>query len=150
MLLNANFMRIKIFAILLLLLLVGLPVWLYWYIFSVHTSGIIFLADRDQIFRVKLVGNFSFEYFPLFDKVFHYESTCQGSCIFRPVPPLTYTLTLTASGYTPITDDIALSFSEEKKYRPHFTPALSYQKIDHITEDPLYMNLLRTDILTHL
>lgn len=143
---NANFMRIKIFAILILLILVGLPGSIYWYLFSRNVSGIAFVVEGSTEFRVKLSGKFSFKYFPLFDKIFEYESLCHGSCIFSPIPPLSYDVLISSSGSALIDDRIPLSLGEMKKYYPQFAPTLSLERIGHVDEDPTYLELLRSDM----
>lgn len=147
---NANFMRIKIFAILLLLVLVGLPGSIYWYLFSRNVSGIAFVVEGNTEFRVKLSGKFSFKYFPLFDKIFEYESLCRGSCIFSPIPPLSYDVMISSSGSALIEDHIELSLGETKKYYPQLIPTLLLERAGHIDEDPTYVELLRSDMSSRL
>lgn len=143
---NANFMRIKIFAILLLLVLVGLPGSIYWYLFSRNVSGIAFVVEGNTEFRVKLSGKFSFKYFPLFDKIFEYESLCHGSCIFSPIPPILYDVTLSSSGYAQVNDRIKLSLGTVEKYYPKLVPTLVLERVGHIDKDSAYSELLRSDI----
>jgi hypothetical protein len=66
------------------------PGYLFWYFLHDQKSSLIFIAPPETSFHVSLSGKFGFSYFPLFDRIFSYESDCTGSCVFSSLPPLHY------------------------------------------------------------
>jgi hypothetical protein len=112
-------MRSRVLASVILLFFVGIPLILYWYFYREKISGIVFVSESDIPYDVQLEGKLEYTYFPLFDKAFLYRSICSRSCIFEPVPPLVYDVTITASGREDIHDRISLTTGERYRYDVH-------------------------------
>lgn len=130
-----SFMRSRLFAIFILILLLGLPFYAYWYFYRDQVSSIVFLSDSgNSPFTVHLRGTLDFSYLPFSDKIFEYQSTCLSSCIFSPIPPLRYTLTLSSSWMSTIEDVISLSKKEEFKYLVHLEKNPIFEKVGRISQ----------------
>lgn len=89
----------------------------------------IFLSESNEPFTVSLVGKLEYDSFPLLDEVFRYKSTCKSSCIFSPIPPLTYEMRISTEWREDIVDTIPLSTGEQKKYNVVLSQVLSLTKI---------------------
>jgi hypothetical protein len=137
---HASSMRPRFLALLILGIFTLLPGTLYWYFYRENISAIIFKNPQNINYRVRLEGRFSLSYFPLLDRVFVYESLCRDACIFSPLPPLRYELTLMSSGRVTVTDSIELDSGETKKYIFKLAPGLESKVVDFFSpelfEDP--------------
>jgi hypothetical protein len=122
-------MRTRIIAIIILILFIGWPMYFYWFFYKKNISSLIFLTDAVEPFTVSLVGKLEYKSFPLLDEVFRYKSTCQSSCIFSPIPPLTYELRISTNGREDIVDTVPLTTGEQKKYQVVLSQVLSLTKI---------------------
>lgn len=122
-------MRARLLAIVILLIIVGWPSYAYWYFYKRNISSIIFVSQGDESFTISLEWTLKYEYFPLLDQAFQYKSTCIGSCIFSPIPPLEYNLRITTTGREDITDVIKLGTWENKKYQVILPEVLVTEKI---------------------
>lgn len=89
-------------------------------------TALVFESNRNVPFTVSLKGSFKYEYFPLLDKAFSYQSTCQKSCIFSPIPPLEYSLTITSTGSENISDILTLRTGDSQKYSVELIPSLVF------------------------
>lgn len=69
-------MRSRLFALFILCIFLFVPGYIFWYFFHSKKASLIFLAPPGTSFHVSLSGKFGLSYFPLFDKVFSYESDC--------------------------------------------------------------------------
>ena len=78
-----------------------------------------------------------FSAFPLFDKVFSYKSVCRGSCVFSPIPPLSYTLTLIASGSERNESTLVLHTGEDYRYEVRFDTSLLLSRVGKLPEQDL-------------
>lgn len=122
-------MRARLIAVLILILLVGWPSYLYWYFYKKNISSLVFLSDSNESYTVSLEGKLEYKYFPLLDDVFRYKSTCMESCIFTPIPPIRYTLHISTTGREDIMDTIDLTTWETKKYPVILPKVLFTEKI---------------------
>ncbi len=120
-------------AVSILVILIILPVGAYWYFYKSKVTSLIFEATQDTAFTVSLKGTFKYKYFPLLDKAFSYQSTCKKSCIFSPIPPLEYTLTITSTGSEEISDNLALQAWDILRYWVNLVPSLILNPIGNFS-----------------
>ena len=119
-------MKPRTIAIIILTILILLPIFLYWYFYKSKVTSIIFENDSEANYTIYLKGTFKYKYFPLLDKAFSYQSTCKKSCIFSPVPPLEYNLTISSTGSEEISGTLTPEAGESLKYQVHFIPSLIF------------------------
>lgn len=105
-------MRARIFALLILVILVGLPILGYWYFFVKQTSGIMLSFGSGVTAEVSLRGTFSHSWLPLADRALSFSQRCESVCTFDTIPPATYSLRIVAEGFAEVTDTIALQSGE--------------------------------------
>lgn len=117
-------MKPRTLAVIIFILLILLPLGLYWYFYKSKVTSLILESNRNVPFTVSLKGSFKYKYFPLLDKPFFYQSTCQKSCIFSPIPPLEYGLTITSTGSESIADTVLLQTGDSHKYPVYLIPSL--------------------------
>ncbi len=128
-------MRSRLFALLILILLVGLPLLGYWYFYRDQVSSIVFLSPSNSIpYTVHLRGTLGFSFLPISDKIFEYQSTCTSSCIFSPVPPLQYSITITSTWMSTIEDEITVSKKNEYKYPVHLEKNIIFENLGKQSE----------------
>lgn len=106
-------MRARILAVVILLVLIALPLYLYYYFTTQRIASISVSAGSGTIFSVQMAGTFGMDGLPLMDKALLYQKDCIESCTLSPVIPATYTVTLTSSGKTTLTDTIAIDSGEK-------------------------------------
>ena len=105
-------MRSRILAIIILILLVALPAFLYFY-FTTHKIAKITISTSSRVsFSVNLLGSFGVDGLPLADKFLSYQKKCTDICEISPILPARYTIILTASGKTTLTDSIVVNSGE--------------------------------------
>lgn len=107
-------MRARLFALLILLLLVWGPIFGYWYFFRDTISGVTVAVPSGESFSIELQWTLSYSWLPLADKFLVYRQDCAGSCTFSPIPPVSYSLTLTSTGKVKIEDTFTLKTGEKK------------------------------------
>ncbi len=122
-------MRARIFAFLLLCLLIWVPVFVYWYVMQKNIASLTVSVESDTEIVVTLNWTFSFSWLPLADKILRFEKKCTKTCIFSPLPPARYDIEVFASGAIPQQDTFSLSLGEEKQ--------LSYTLIGDIQIEPI-------------
>ncbi len=122
-------MRPRVLASVILLIFLIAPVVLYWYFYEQKITALIFQSDNNTPYTVSLQGSLEYKYFPLLDKIFSYESICTGSCIFSPIPPLKYSITLSGSGKESVFDTVILAPWDSHKYRVSLKPTLHTEKM---------------------
>lgn len=101
-------MRARILAILILLVLLVIPASLYYYITTQNVARMTITVGEGNRYTAKLLGTFGLDGLPLADKALIYEKDCSDICIFSPIIPARYTLTLTSSGKTSLTDTLVI------------------------------------------
>lgn len=85
-------MRARIFAVLLLIALLGIPAFLYWYFTERKISSLELHISGEQSVRVILSGTFSSRWLPLADKMLSYQKDCSSVCNFDPIIPAVYSI----------------------------------------------------------
>lgn len=111
----ANFsMNARIASILLLIIILGIPSGIYWYFFRSNTASIQVGVTNSDIFQVKLEWTLDNKYLPLADTFLEFQKECSRECIFSPIAPLHYTLTLSSSGKVTLIDEIEVGIWEDK------------------------------------
>ncbi len=119
-------MKPRTIALIIFILLILLPLVLYWYFYKSKVTSIIFENITDVSYTINLKGAFKYKYFPLLDQAFSYQSTCTKSCIFSPIPPLEYSLTITSTGSEEISDTLISKPGDSIKYQVHLIPSLIF------------------------
>ena len=144
-------MRNRLFALFILCIFLFVPGYIFWYFFHSKKASLIFLAPPGTSFHVSLSGKFGLSYFPLFDKVFSYESDCVGSCIFSPIPPLHYDGYYTLSPERKQILSLDIRAGEESRITLEILPTLTYiQKSSIINDDAVLISALVEDANTSL
>ncbi len=91
------------------------------------------MANSDT-FTVHLQWKLKYTFLPLAEKTLDFSSLCQDKeCILSPLPPVDYTIILTSSGMSPISDSVNLGVWEIKKVKYIFIPNISLIPIDSNT-----------------
>ena len=106
-------MRARIFAIFILIILLVIPLSLYYYITTQKVANITIIVGEGNKYSAKLSGTFGINGLPLADKALIYDKDCTDICVFSPVIPARYTLTLMSSGKTTLTDAIILNTGDK-------------------------------------
>lgn len=101
-------MRARIFALFILVLLLGVPAFLYWYFLERTPSTLTLVIPGGESAHVELDGNLAYKYFPLADKVLHFSQVCTDRCTFGPIPPVPYKMTVTRDGVPDLSDTLTL------------------------------------------
>ena len=132
----ANFsMRSRLFALIILFLFLGIPLILYWYFFHQNTSNLTIQTGEIWLeFHVRLEGKLQSDSLPLADKAFVFDRQCIGRCTLI-LPPLEYTLSLSASWREDIHDTIALRIGEKQTYSLQFHQKFSFTLIPPVRRD---------------
>lgn len=128
-------MRSRLIAIFILVFLVCIPAWVYVYLYRMSVSSVVFLAENNTPYTMHLSGKMEYTYFPLLDKIIEYKSTCQGSCIFSPIPPVHYTFTIESPGRDMISWSMKLNVWEQYTYNVHLTHVLELVEWWHYTPE---------------
>lgn len=131
----ANFsMRARLFALLILVLIIGIPAGIYWYFFTKNTASITVNVVSGENIHIKIAGTLDNENLPLADRLLEFEKDCGEVCVFSPVAPIRYTLTLTSPGKSIIQEDVIVGVGEDK--------TISYTLQDDIIITPLDVPIL--------
>lgn len=110
----ANFsMRARLYAVLILVLLIGISGGIYWYFFTENTASLTVTIAWGEVFQVALAGTLDNENLPLADRFLNLKRDCVSVCTLSPIAPIRYTLRLTSPGKTTITDDIVIGVGED-------------------------------------
>lgn len=81
-----------------------------------------------------LDGTFSFSFFPLADKILHFEFDCSDSCVLSPLPPLAYKLQIISSGAVTLDDTLSLEGKIQTKKSYTLVPELSLTEIPRVSD----------------
>lgn len=85
-------MKIRLIALVILIVLIGGPAYLYWYFVTTNISSLTITTDVETPFRLDIQGTFDYHYLPLADKLIEYHIDCQRYCSISPIPPAIYTI----------------------------------------------------------
>lgn len=111
----ANFsMRARLFALLILVLIIGIPAGIYWYFFTKNTASITVSVVSGEDIHIRIAGTLDNENLPLADRLLELEQDCSEVCVFSPVAPIRYRITLTSPGKATIEEDIVVGVGEDK------------------------------------
>lgn len=105
-------MRARLIALIILLLMVALPLGLYFYFTSSRISSVQVTVGSGTTARVDLRGTFWLDGLPLADSVLSYSQECYESCVIAPVLPAEYRLVLSSTGNVAIQDTLTIHPSE--------------------------------------
>ena len=123
-------MRARLSALLILLVCIGIPAWLYWYFFRQQVASIHLIIPEGISYHVTLQWKLQNDSLPLADKLIRIERECLWTCVISPVAPIRYDLMLTSSGKVNITDNIALTVSEQKFLNYAFREDIAIEQAD--------------------
>ncbi len=105
-------MRARIFALIILIVLIGIPAGAYYYFTTKQIASIEIHAGTGVVYEAHLSWSFGVDDLALADKALSYTQSCIWVCIFRPVLPARYTIILTASGKLDIDDTIMVNTAD--------------------------------------
>ncbi len=142
-------MRPRILAICILLLFLGVPLGLYWYFYIHNVAKMHFRIASSDVFRISLAGTLDYSYLPLADAALRYEAECRSECTIGPIPPVSYEITFSGSGYETSKESYTLQLGEEKIYA--FVPEKKFatQKIGSLQVDQTMLASLLQNATTH-
>jgi hypothetical protein len=106
-------MRARIFALVILTLLVIIPVWLYYHFTVSQIASVEIRTSSGSVFSVNMVGSWGIDGLPLADRALVYHEDCVSSCTISPVLPARYTLALTSSGHITIHETLSVNTAEQ-------------------------------------
>lgn len=131
----ANFsMRSRLFALVILVLVVGIPLSVYWYFFTKNTASLTLILPWDVSYTVELRWTLDNANLPLADQLISLGKECTGTCVFAPIAPISYALILTSTWKTQIQEDIIIPVGEDI--------TRSYELQDDITIAPTVLSQL--------
>jgi hypothetical protein len=132
-------MRARLLSLIILLAFLALPAWIYWFFFRSQIASLQVSVSGSIPYHVSLIGKLDTRSLPLADTLIHIERDCVWTCVFSPIAPIHYSLSLTSTGKVSLTDDIMLAISETK--------TLTYDlKWDISIEPAMITPLWNTDI----
>ena len=123
-------MRARIIAVLILILLIGIPVWAYYYLTTREIASLSISAWTGSVFSVRLLGSWGIDGLPLADRALSYSQDCITECRISPILPARYTLTLTSSGSITLRDDISIDTGNELYRAYTLIRDISFNRID--------------------
>jgi hypothetical protein len=125
-------MRARILALFILILLIVIPAFAYYYFTSRSIASIGVSAGSGVIFTARLVGSFGVDGLPLADRALSYTQECISQCIFVPVLPARYVLTLVSSGQVDISDTIIVDTADQIDRSYVFTHDIIFSSVGDI------------------
>lgn len=130
----ANFsMRARLFALLILVLIIGIPTGIYWYFFTKNTASLTLSVVPKSSFIIQLDGIIDNKNLPLIDGLIHIDRQCTDTCTISPIAPLPYRLTIKSPWKSPIQADIDVWVNENK--------ILTYTLLDEVVfESSVYQS----------
>ena len=131
-------MRARALAIIILCILVGVPLLLYWYFFTQKIASITIQVPENIPFTIDLQGTLSSSWLPLADKFLHFQETCTSSCTLSPIPPVKYSLVITSTGKVDIHDEFVLDSGNSKNITYNLESDI---KIQESSDENLDINL---------
>ena len=107
-------MNARILSFLLLLLLIGGPLGFYVYFTKKEVSSLTISPTIDSEYSVDLQGTLSYRFLPLADKFLKFHQECISTCVISPLPPLSYTLTITSTGNIAFQKQITITSGKDE------------------------------------
>lgn len=138
-----KYMRARFFAVFILFILVLLPVSVYMYFTTQKIATFTITASPGVDFSAQLVWSFGIDGLPLANKMLSYQKNCTDRCVFSPVLPAHYTLTITASGKTTLSDVVIVNSWDQVTRSYIFHDDITLTPMGNITRDEsLSMSLI--------
>ena len=122
-------MKARLIALVILLVLIGVPIGLYWYFMQKNISSLEIGFGSGITAQVELRGTFSASFLPLADKMLSYTQTCESVCTFSPIPPALYTVHITSEGMMPTEAVFSLKTNEKQHHQFILNRALALTPI---------------------
>ena len=122
-------MRARFFAFIILLLLVAIPGFVYYYFTSRSIARFDISVGSGVIFTARLVGSWGVDGLPLADRALIYSQECVSHCMFSPILPARYTLTLMSSGQVDISDTLIINTADQVTRSYGFTHDIIFQSV---------------------
>jgi len=134
-------MKNRLIALLVLIIIVGIPALAYWYFMHKNVASLEISVGSGSRVRVELRGSFRADFLPLADRLLHYEQDCDSRCVFSPIPPAEYTISITGEGISPLSDTVEIRTGEVLRREFSLTQSLQNDILTTIpalvTEDEL-------------
>lgn len=127
-------MRSRILAIIVLLVLIGLPILIWWIFFQKSTSYVVVNVGSGVIVNVSLKWTFSNNFFPVADKIMEFSQNCENICRFWPIAPIKYNLEIKSPDFVDLTDEFSLENGQTLEKNYILTPKINYETSDFAIE----------------
>lgn len=127
-------MHARLLAFLILIVLVAIPAFGYYYFTSRAIASIEISAGSGVIFTARLTGSFGVDGLPLADRALSYSQGCVSRCLFTPILPARYTLTLVSSGQTDVSDTILVTTADQTTRSYAFTHDIILSSVGNISD----------------
>lgn len=108
-------MRARVIALLLLIILIGVPICLYWIFFQKNTASLLIQTTSDIPYTVSLKGVLDSNFFPLINRLVSYEKECSSNCVIESIIPIEYELSIKSPWKLDFEDSLILWKNESRK-----------------------------------
>lgn len=136
-------MRGRIIALWILLTVLAIPLLFYWLFFVNRQGNLIILWPKTE-YSIILKGTFWYQFFPMVDAVLYFTKDCRDVCEIWPIPSVSYDVTITATWWVDVTNQVFLKSGDNIMYYTPLTK-LQWEKWDKNilpqTEDSTYRYL---------
>ena len=139
---SSIYMRSRIFAIIILIIFLVIPISLYWFFTTQKISSVTIIVSWASQFWVKIDGTFALDGLPLADSVLSYEKECVEICEITPVLPAIYQIVVSASWKSLIEDSIVLNTGEKIKRQYQMHDDFVFEKVDTIPDSRNMITIL--------
>lgn len=130
----SSFMQSRVLAIIILLVLIGLPVLIWWIFFQKSTSYVVVNVGSGITANVSLKWTFSNNFFPVADKIMEFSQNCENICRFGPIAPIKYNLEIKSPDFVDLTDEFVLANGQTLEKNYILTPKINYEFSDFTPE----------------
>ncbi len=135
---SLKYMRARILAIIILVVLLIIPISLYYYLTTHKVAKLSLHVSGWNGYSAHLIGTFWVDELPITDTMLAYQQDCLDVCIFSPILPARYTITLTASGKTTISDTIFINSGDQVSKSYIFSDDIIFTPVWSITKDDAF------------
>lgn len=101
-------MKARFIAIVILLCLVGLPIFGYWYFYRSNIASVEVVLGVGMSADIRLKWTFSQSWLPLADRAVDYRAKCEEKCVFSPVLPADYTLSVISDDFSEFSENFSV------------------------------------------
>ena len=123
-------MKARLIALLILVILIGIPALAYWFFFQKNISSVSVFVGSGVTTEAKLSGTFSQSFLPLADRALNFQLTCHEVCEFTRIPPANYTLEISGENIVTATETFALKNRENLVKNFRLTSSAGFDTID--------------------